>query len=183
MKLMMSPQKQLKTLRKATAPRKEFKTALWSELSSAWDAEYPSMRFSWTKAFAVPVAVMVVFVTMGMGTYAYASPGVTDGTALYPVKQGMERVESQFRFSPQARARFHVRMVERRIAEGEVMLRRGQLTDQQIERIKNELGMTQEQLQEARENNQLREDVREEIIERLEAQGIRYRHLLRENRN
>ena len=178
---MISLRKQLKNLRKESAPNKSFKKDLWRELDSAWAEEYPSARISWTRIAAIPVAVLVLFAFTSTGVYAYSSPEVTEDSALYPVKQGMESVESNFYRSPEAQARFHARLVRRRIAEAEVMLRRGTITREKLEGIANEFGITVEQLQAAKTDPAARAEVREQIIEQLEMHDVRYRFLLRQS--
>lgn len=66
-------------------------------------------------------AGLVVFLVMGggVGTYAYTSPDVTLDHPLYPFKQGIETVEGGFNFSPEQKARFHVKMAMRRMDEAE----------------------------------------------------------------
>lgn len=179
---MTTPEKQLKKMRKASKPETTFKKELWSELNVAFDKEYPAMRISWTRLVAVPMAALVLFVTMGTGVYAYSSPEVNEQSALYPVKRGIESVEERFRRSPKARALFHARMAERRIAEGESLLRSGHLSKQQLIEIAEQLGYTLEDLNEAKANPELRQEIKadleEEILERIKAQSARYRHLI-----
>lgn len=175
---MTSPEKQLKKLRKESAPRKEFKKELWSELDLTWKKEYPAMRFSWIRAFAVPLAALALFVTMGTGVYAYSSPEVTEDTPLYPVKRGIESVEERFHRSSKAQAHFHARMVERRINEGEVMLRRGHISRAQLLEIANELDYTIEDFITAKEDPASRQEIEQNILNHMDTQSNRYRFLL-----
>src|SRR5687767_4990743 len=124
---MMSPEKQLKNWRNSSSPSSEYRRALWSRLSSTWDAEYPGMRTSLLRTFALPVALLAILVMTGTGVYAYSSPGVTSDTALYPVKHGIEAIEARLHNSPEARERFTARMRARRMEEGAVMRHREEL--------------------------------------------------------
>lgn len=180
---MNTPEKQLNKLRKRSKPSKEFKKELWSELSVAWGREYPRMSIFWRRAIAVPMAAIVLFVTMGTGVYAYSSPEVTEDTPLYPVKRGIESVEERFHRSSQSRSKFHARMAERRIAEGEVMLRRGTLTKDQLIHIANQLNLTVDDVIEAKEDLEKREELKQDLFMHIQLQNDRYRSILQEARN
>lgn len=176
---MISPEKQLKDLRKQSAPAREFKKGLWRDLDVAWAAEYPSsVGIRWTRIVVVPVAALALFVTMGTGVYAYSSAEVTADSALYPVKRGIESVEERFPRSPGAQSAFHVRMTERRVAEGEVMLERGRMTPQHLILIAQELDLTVEDLIIANEDPEIREEIHQRVIDRLAVQNERYGELL-----
>lgn len=176
---MISPEKQLKDLRKQSAPTQEFKKELWRDLDVAWAAEYPSsIGFRWSRIVVVPVAALTLFITMGTGVYAYSSPEVTADSALYPVKRGIESIEARIPRPPGARSEFHARMTERRVAEGEVMLERGRMTPQHLILIAQELDLTVEDLIIAGEDPEVREEIHQRVIERVAVQNERYQHLL-----
>ncbi len=65
--------------------------------------------------------MLVVFFSGGIGTYAYASSDVTPDSFLYPVKQGIERIEIGLAFSPTDKARKHLKMAFRRLDENDVL--------------------------------------------------------------
>ncbi|MCH8049450.1 hypothetical protein IH979_01930 [Patescibacteria group bacterium] len=165
---------QLEKLQRESAPAKDFKQALKAELDYEFNKLYPSAVPNWRRALAMPVALGIVLVTMGMGTYAYASPEVTEDHALYRVKRGIERIEQEFKRSPEARAKFHARMMERRIAEGEVMLRRNHVSKEQLYRIADELDLSVEQIQAFKDTV----EYRRELIQHLETQASRYEYLI-----
>lgn len=107
--------KPLDNLSRVAAPSEAFKERLWQRL----DAEYTfdpviarRRRLQWASGI-----LSVGFLLSGTGTYAYVSPSVTPDDALYPVKTGIEWVEEQTRFTPEAEIRFHERMMRRRAAE------------------------------------------------------------------
>ena len=175
---MTSPKKQFKNLRSTSAPRSEFKKELWSELDSAWNGFYPqSSGFGWKRMVAIPLAALVLFFTTGAGVYAYASPNVTEDTPLYPVKRGIENVEGQFMISPEAKSQFHARMLERRINEAEVRIHRGMIPEDRLIELSDELNISVEDLEEAKDDDELRDEIREEIVDHLEEQKDRI-HLL-----
>ena len=97
--------------------------------------------------------------TTGMGTYAYASDGVTPDSALYGVKTNIEVIESKFHRSPESLASFHARMAGRRHRElnhVESDLGRKALE----EKLSHILEVTAEDLEGVRED-----DSRREVIE------------------
>jgi hypothetical protein len=166
--------KQLKQARKDSAPQRDFKHALWSELDVAFDKEYPRMRFSWQRAFAIPLAAVLLFVTMGAGVYAYSNPEVADGSALYPVKRGLESLEEKFHNNPDAAAKFKSRMLERRIAEGEAMLKKGEISADQLHHIAESLGVTVDEIIEAKRHPELRKELKDEIIRNIDVSNERF---------
>ncbi|MDO8598993.1 MAG: hypothetical protein Q7S02_02705 [bacterium] len=130
---MVDIEHQLKKLPKATlAPDRDarIRAALM-----AWDGARTSpidaipshwgirMRQYFTfRTFAFATAVSVVAV-IGVSGYAYASPTVTRGDALYGVKRTMERVQGSWQVTPLDRVEFHGQLALRRTAELEVLLR------------------------------------------------------------
>jgi hypothetical protein len=106
----------LKRLRRESAPEAAFKAALRSRLVLnepliVHRFPAPVLRY----AFATVAIVVVVF--LSTTSYAYASSAVTEGDALYPVKTNLENLEGSLKTSPEARARFRARMVDRRARE------------------------------------------------------------------
>lgn len=117
--------RQLKKLRNETAPDPAFKEALWYELDAAFVRMYPSsVGPGWRRMILFPAAAMVLVMTLGTGTYAYASSSVTSESMLYPLKRGIESVESRFYAKPAEAADFHLRMMHRRLQERETMMLR-----------------------------------------------------------
>ena len=76
--------------------------------------------------FRIVTAGSMVFLVFGssVGVYAYSSPEVTPENMLYPVKQGIERVEVGFAFSPEAKAQAHLKMALRRLDENDSLRKR-----------------------------------------------------------
>ncbi len=167
-------EKQLKKLRKSAKADRRFQRDLWIQLSNTFDQEYPALRVNWSRFVAVPAAVAVVFVTMGVGSYAYASPSVTDEHMLYPIKTGIERVEAVWPRSENGTAQFHARMMERRIAEGEVMIRGEGVPPEHLEGIMGEFTLSIDHLEQAEDQ----ETDREPVIKQLMTQTVRYEYLI-----
>lgn len=117
---------QLRKLRRAASPSREFKAALWRQLAPA-----PAVGLRLPRMFAVGIASIVLLFGMGTGVYAYGSPDVTEGHPLYSVKQGIENVEGRLAFSEEQKLRHQRKMVRRRIIEA---LRHAD-SPEQVERI------------------------------------------------
>lgn len=129
---MQSAETQLKTLQEKGTPTQEFKAVLWIELEREFKREYPQFLIVWRRAIAIPVMFVLMFIMTGAGTYAYASPEVTQAHLLYPVKRGIETVESQFYRTDVSQTQFHTRMLERRLDEGAVLVNQHQLTGEYL---------------------------------------------------
>lgn len=79
-----------------------------------------------TRAYAVMTAFVFVIFTGGLSTFAYTSDGVTHGNVLYPVKRGLERIESVLvAGSTEGQAEFQVKMLGRRLAESRSLVLSG----------------------------------------------------------
>jgi|GEM_PF-2264721 hypothetical protein len=78
-----------------------------------------------TKAYVLIVAFVFVIFTGGVTTFAYTDDSVTNGSLLYPVKRGIEKIESRLQFTPKASAEFRVKLVRRRLAESRHLSLRG----------------------------------------------------------
>ncbi len=160
--------KQLKRMKKDATPSREFKSVLWSALSDAYDKKY-SRRHAHSPLFrfaAVGMVAIVLFVSTGAGVYAYESPDVVEGHPLHFVKQGIERVEGQFAFTPEQRARFHAKMMERRIEEAEHHQQNIQFLRMVAPKIADELGLTQDELRERVKDPELRDQLMKDLTEK-----------------
>ncbi len=116
----------LKKAGKSLSARPGFKQELWQRLDGAFE---PGTRPEsvWYRHFSVRFAIVLVIAAMLVGTgatgvYAYSSPQVTDGTVLYPVKQSIERVEEKLQTTPEKKAAFLLKQIDRREAEKKVLL-------------------------------------------------------------
>lgn len=77
----------------------------------------PAAQFKFVTSFGL----IIVMMSGGVSAYAYDSPDVNATNFLYPVKQGLEGVERQFKFAPEDKIRFHVKIAKRRLSETETM--------------------------------------------------------------
>ncbi len=126
-------------LKRSTGPSATFKADLHKDLSVAWDAKYG--RAPWYQLLAMhkagALAVVVLVLASGGGAYAYNSSEVTEGTALYPVKQAIENVEEITKVTPEARAEFYLKKIQRREAEKEVIKKRIPAVEKKQEEMDN----------------------------------------------
>lgn len=167
---MFNLKQQLKKLRGEASPSKDFKQALWSELSGEFDKAYRPTRVWRLKLIAIPALALVLLVTTGTGVYAYASPGVGDGHALYPMKRGIEGIEKKFAASPEARVQFHMKMMDRRLDEVDKL---DELHRHKIKRLRHAVGefdQSREHMMELRH----RPEMRKMFSERLGTEQRRY---------
>jgi len=168
---------QLKELKDHSKPAEDFEKVLWAELSDSYDRKYPSMVFCLRHRFTVPVVVLCLFVMTGVGSYAYASPSVTQEHVLFPVKDGMEWMQEVVTRSPSGRAGFHTRMMERRIEEGEYLINHNTVSLPHIERIDASFA----QALSALEGTDQEDEAREEMLNRLRTGRVRYEFILTES--
>lgn len=169
-------EKQLKQERERASPSREFRSELWSKLSQSYDATHPVSRvFSpWFRFAAVGVTALALFVTTGVGVYAYESPDVVDGHVLYPVKGQLEKLEGRFAVSAEARARFHAKMMARRLEEAERHQQNMAILQRLVPKIAEELELTRAELRE-RVSDPVE---RQLLLQELEAQNARYAEII-----
>jgi len=168
--------RKLKKIGKSVHASKVYKTQLWSELSEAFDEEYSdipacSHRFRFATAGLLAVVLMT---TMGTGVYAYESPEVVEGHILHPIKSGIERMQESFARSPEARAEFHAKMMNRRLNEGEHHLpKRPEQIENFLEKAAVQLELSVEEIENAMSSDETRAD----LIEQLSLHNARYEEL------
>jgi len=140
------------------APCKAFKDDLWRDLNNAWGARYNcSARYQpagLLYKFAAFAAVVLLLIG-GTGAYAYVSPEVTVGTALYPIKQAVESAEEATKITPEAKAKFYLKQIKRREAEKTRLSSRNTIrlkekTEQSIERAEKRLEKAREIIEKKR---------------------------------
>jgi hypothetical protein len=157
----------LKRLRRESAPDAAFKAALRSRL--VVDQPLIAYRFPVTAMrFAFATSALVLVFCFGLSSYAYASSAVTEGDTLYPVKTTIEDLEGSLKRSPEARARFRARMVDRRVREIAYRLNHDQpLTPAMVESLANVLNMSVGELQELKNDEAGRELAKTELKTKL----------------
>ncbi|MFA7277629.1 MAG: DUF5667 domain-containing protein [Candidatus Gracilibacteria bacterium] len=81
--------------------------------------------FIGTHAYSVITAFTFVIFTGGLSTFAYTSQTVTNGSPLYPIKRGLETIESTFASTPETRAEYQIKLLSRRLAESRFLTIQG----------------------------------------------------------
>ncbi len=168
--------RQLRHLSKQGQPSKAFRQALWLKLSQEHACLYPTTTFysPHVRFAAVGLTALVVVFTMGTGVYAYESPDVVEGHPLFVVKTSLEAVQESLARTPEARAEFHARMMERRLAEGEHHLsREPEQVQASLDAAADQLEQTVEELAPAVEDPARRA----QMIEELSIHNARYLEL------
>jgi len=114
-------------------------------------------------------------VSTGTGAYAYSSSSVTEGTPLYPVKQQLENLEEKIQLTPEAKARFYLKKIERREAEVAQMNKKRVLEEKisrvqdKIEQAEDNLVKVDKMLEEKRSgDSRLREEIKHRLEKRIE---------------
>lgn len=103
-------------------PRAVFRRALKNRLLTVWESHYGRVPEPWLVHYAKAFTVGLIVVFTGTtSAYAYTSPQVTDGTILYPVKRAIERVEEKTKTTPEAKAAFYLKQIDRREAEKTIL--------------------------------------------------------------
>ncbi|TSC84732.1 MAG: trichohyalin [Parcubacteria group bacterium Gr01-1014_13] len=110
-------------LKKSMSPSRDFKANLRKNLAISWDAKHgkaPWYQLGMRHA-AASFSVITLLLSGGGAVYAYNSPEVTEGTTFYPIKQVIETVEEVVQITPEAKAKFYLKKIERREAERKVL--------------------------------------------------------------
>lgn len=132
--------KLIKNTKRASQPGKKFKRELWQNLDSRFDAMYPvTLGLAPRKAAVIACAVLIIL-GIGSGAYAYESPNVVEGHFLNPLKQGIENLEGKLKFSAEQKAKWHLKMQERRLAEGEFFVQKKEFNKKLFEKGLQEMG-------------------------------------------
>lgn len=110
----------LAKLRRAAAPRPEFRRALALRIEAERFLHGAPPRFFWLlspQTVAVPLAIVLVLAASGTTSYAYASDTVTDGHLLYGVKRAVEGASVAVAPTPAMKANREAQLAERRMRE------------------------------------------------------------------
>ena len=155
--------------KRALQPSSQFKKELLGKLEVAWDTKFsPIHRWYhrlWLKWSAISASVMLATATISTGAYAYVSPEVIEGTVLYPIKQKIEFVEERLKRTPEAKARFYLKKINRREAEQVVLERQ----HKNLERVEKKIRHAEEALEKADKSIDIRQsDLKQRIKQRLE---------------
>lgn len=114
--------KQLEQLRKQSAPATGFKSALWAELDYEFEKIHPRPSFSLSKFLIAPVSSLAVMALLLTSAFAYASPSVNSNHILYPAKIALEKAESVFYRTPEAKEIYFAKILDRRVEETQLLI-------------------------------------------------------------
>ncbi|HRH32143.1 MAG TPA: DUF5667 domain-containing protein [bacterium] len=153
----------LRRLRRESAPDADFKASLRSRLV----ADRPLMKHTfpvYIMRYTLATASLALIMFLGFGSYAYASTAVTEGDTLYPVKTTLEDIEGSFKRSPEARARFHAKIMRRRAAEIAYRVRHNEpLPPQLIDHLADSMSVTVDELTKLRHDEAGRELIKTNV--------------------
>jgi len=165
----------LRQIRKIGLPRADFKKALWRDLSGAWPTTgFPN--FAWYQQpyfrYAVVALVIMVFSALGTSAFAYTNPKIITGNMLYPLKQKIEKIEEKIKLTPEAKAKFYLKQLDKREAEKTVLINLKKdtvSTEKKIEVIEKNLEKSDEWFKKKQINNpQLQKKIEEKLENRKE---------------
>jgi Xaa-Pro aminopeptidase len=111
-------------LQRKSSPSRVFKRNLSKKIDAAWNVSYgqvPWYQKSLLHHNVAMVAILVLVLVSGGGAYAYTDPKITEGDVLFPVKQALERVEEVVQLTPEAKAQFYLKKIERREQERSIL--------------------------------------------------------------
>lgn len=111
----------MKKLKKQFNIDRKYRKDLWKTLENKWK-EFELPPYSWyqTKVFRFALVCTVFVFLIGSGgtsAYAYSSDDVVDGNILYPLKKKIEVVEERLQKNPSEKAKFYLKIMERREKE------------------------------------------------------------------
>ena len=161
-------------VKRSASPSGVFKRELQKKLETVWNNRYAT-KIYWfqTRIFkftAAGIIAVLLASSFGTGAYAYYSPEVTEGSALYPVKNTIEKIEEKIKRTPEAQAKFYLKQLQRREAEKkrlEEKTKRVENLDMQIEKIGEKLEQMNTKLQEEQlKDKQLKPQVEQKLQER-----------------
>lgn len=125
-----------RAIRSRTAPRKAFVKDLDDLLRARADVSSPSLGLRWAAAGVSTV----VLAMSGTAAYAYTSDDVLPEHALYPVRQGVEQVETALALSEERKIAVALKHLARRAKENELLqAKRRPVAAERIEKFENQL--------------------------------------------
>ena len=179
-------------IKRSLTPDRLFKVSLFKKLSAVWDSTY-NVKYAWYQTVlfkhAAGFAMLIVMVGgLGTGAYAYSSPQVSHGSVLYPIKENLENLEENMQTTPEAKAKFYLKKIQRRERELEVVKQKNdkkklKIIGKQIEQTENRLENTEKDLEEASStDNNLKIEVKNRIEKSLEKRKQRMEKRLEEEK-
>lgn len=127
-------------LKKLSKPRRGLKKEIWLKLRQESGIALP--RFSRPLVFQPAFLALVLFLlgSFGAGAYAYESPNVVEDHLLYPIKQGVEKLELRLARSQEKQSAVKLKLVERRLREAEFRAAKKQVLEERfLDKIENEI--------------------------------------------
>lgn len=162
----------IKKAKDASAPREAFKKELMHELETEWDVLHPKQSILFSRLIAIPLTALALFISTGVGAYAYSSDAVTEGDFLFPVKTSIEQVELFLARHPEARARVRAKILAHRLEEARTLRAEGTLEMKHLVTISLLFGETQEDIQQIAQDSgdaqEFRVNLVAEMRERME---------------
>lgn len=165
-------------VQKSLTPDSHFKASLLKKLRATWDNTY-NTKYAWYQTVffnhAIGFATVVLMAgSLGTGAYAYTSPEVTQDSILYPIKERLENIEEIAQITPEAKANFYLKKIERRTEE-KVVLQKKNVEIKKIEKVERLIEKTEDKLEQTDKiivktthDVKLREKVRERLEVRFE---------------
>jgi len=119
-------EKQLNNLPRARLSRRADLLIRYKLMCASLKQYFSGVSFNFFAAARLrPVLAAVVILALvfsgGTSVYAYNSSQITRASALYPVKRGLEKIESRFATTPAAQVKFHNKLAGRRILEAQFL--------------------------------------------------------------
>lgn len=153
-------------------PSKAFQKKLWVKLELDYAEMYPGLAVWYqTRAFryaSVVVMIVLVLGSGGAGAYAYSSHSVTEGSILYPVKQKIEKVEGRLQKTPEEKARYYIKIINRREAELRILdkYKKNVInTQKQLQQMESNLTKVQEWVEKKQiENPELKKQIQHRLL-------------------
>jgi hypothetical protein len=131
-------ERKLGRLRRLAEPDEQFLTNLERRLEIG-NPRIPSTFLFKFRFAAVSVGALIIFLGT-TSTYAYASDQVLPGTFLYPLRLGLESIESRAVVTEDAKVTTQIKHLERRLAEDKLVAQRsGKLPDARLEEFHSAL--------------------------------------------
>ncbi|MFC1788046.1 DUF5667 domain-containing protein [Patescibacteria group bacterium] len=151
---------QLKQIQNEANPSLDYKQVLLNNLQENMQIDSKKQVFK----YSFGIALVALFVMTGTGVYAYESPEVTDGHVLNGLKRNIERIEGRFASNPEKKAKFHAKMMDRRLNECD-RVPDGEKKQLLLEKAAEQLDLSLDQLKEQIQNPETRAGIIEQLAE------------------
>jgi hypothetical protein len=153
----------------ALAPSGQFKIALLRKLTARMNQPVAWYQVSWVRFSYTVVSGILIVASVSASAYAYTSPKVVVGTPLYTIKQGLEKIEEKTKVTPEQKAQFLLKTIQRREAEKETLER----DNKDIEAVENQIESVARKLHQVSDSmasTTVKSDLQHEVVNRLEKQ-------------